>query len=209
MKHYDYIFTGAGLSALMTVYKMVQSGSFTDKSILLLDENTKKTTELGVSGKLTIHFWEHLFQKNGILFANENFRRDLDLQPYHYNMVKGLDFLQTVSIFSKQANITFINQKVLEIEESETIILYKRKNPFRVLNYSTVFTTNKAENQTKYPVLQQHFIGWFIKSEQAVFNMEQATFMDFSVKGNTVLCTCCLPLKTEALLNTPCFRTSI
>jgi hypothetical protein len=35
-------FTGAGLSALMTVYKMVQSGSFTDKSILLLDENTKK-----------------------------------------------------------------------------------------------------------------------------------------------------------------------
>jgi hypothetical protein len=33
-------FTGA-LSALMTVYKMVQSGSFTDKSILLLDENTK------------------------------------------------------------------------------------------------------------------------------------------------------------------------
>jgi lycopene beta-cyclase len=83
----------------------------------------------------------------------------------------------------------------LEIEESETIILYKRKNPFRVLNYSTAFTTNKAENQTKYPVLQQHFIGWFIKSEQAVFNMEQATFMDFSVKGNTVLCTCCLTLK--------------
>jgi lycopene beta-cyclase len=67
----------------------------------------------------------------------------------------------------------------LEIEESETIIWYKRKaNPFRALNYSTVFTTNKTENQTKYPVLQQHFIGWFIKSEQAVFNME-ATFMDF------------------------------
>jgi lycopene beta-cyclase len=25
VKHYDYIFTGAGLSALMTAYKMVQS----------------------------------------------------------------------------------------------------------------------------------------------------------------------------------------
>ena len=45
MKHYDYIFTGAGLSALMTVYKMVQSGKFKDKSILLLDENTKKTND--------------------------------------------------------------------------------------------------------------------------------------------------------------------
>jgi hypothetical protein len=57
----------------------------------------KPTTELGVSGKLTIHFRDNLFQKMGwALFANENFRRDLDLQPYHYNMVKGLIF--TISI---------------------------------------------------------------------------------------------------------------
>jgi lycopene beta-cyclase len=43
--------------------------------------------------KTTIHFGDNLFQKMGsALFANENFRRDLDLQPYHYNMVKGLDF---------------------------------------------------------------------------------------------------------------------
>jgi lycopene beta-cyclase len=73
MKHYDYIFTGAGLSALMTVYKMVQSGSFTDKSILLLDENTKKTTELGVSGKLTIHFWEQSFKKMGFCLPTKTF----------------------------------------------------------------------------------------------------------------------------------------
>jgi lycopene beta-cyclase len=48
----------------------------------------------------------------------------------------------------------------LEIEESETIILVQTESEtFRALNYSTVFTTTKAENQTKYPVLQQHFIG--------------------------------------------------
>jgi myosin-crossreactive antigen len=35
-------FTGAGLSALMTAYKMVQSGKFQHKNILLLDENIKK-----------------------------------------------------------------------------------------------------------------------------------------------------------------------
>jgi hypothetical protein len=45
MKHYDYILPAQDYR-LMTVYKMVQSGSFTDKSILLLDENTKKTTNL-------------------------------------------------------------------------------------------------------------------------------------------------------------------
>jgi lycopene beta-cyclase len=31
MKHYNYIFTGAGLSALMTVYKMALSGNLKTK----------------------------------------------------------------------------------------------------------------------------------------------------------------------------------
>ena len=43
MKHYNYIFTGSGLSALMTVYEMVLSRKFEDKTILLIDENSKKT----------------------------------------------------------------------------------------------------------------------------------------------------------------------
>jgi lycopene beta-cyclase len=76
------------------------------------------------------------------LFANENFRRDLDLQPYHYNMVKGLDF--TTSIwFAFETSITFINQKVLEIEESETIILVQTER-ILFLNYSTVFTQTQS-----------------------------------------------------------------
>ena len=45
MQHYHYIFTGSGLSALMTVYEMLLSGKFEDKSILLIDENTKKAND--------------------------------------------------------------------------------------------------------------------------------------------------------------------
>ena len=45
MQHYHYIFTGSGLSALMTVYEMLLSGKFEDKSILLIDENTKKVND--------------------------------------------------------------------------------------------------------------------------------------------------------------------
>ena len=208
MKHYDYIFTGAGLSALMTVYKMVQSGSFTDKSILLLDENTKKTNDrTWCFWKTNDSLWEQSISKkwDSALFANENFRRDLDLQPYQYNMVKGLDFYnQVFDLLSTQANITFINQKVLEIEESETIILVQIENESFSCSklFNSIYHKKKAENQTKYPVLQQHFIGWFIKSEQAVFNMEQATFMDFSVeqKGNTRFMYVLPTSKTEALL---------
>lgn len=208
MKHYDYIFTGAGLSALMTVYKMVQSGKFKDTSILLLDENPKKTNDrTWCFWKTKDSIWEQSISKkwDTALFANENFRRDLDLKPYHYNMVKGLDFYnQVFDLLSKQHNITFVNQKVLEIEESETIILVQTENESFSCSklFNSIYNKHKAESQTQYPVLQQHFIGWFIKSKAAVFNSEQATFMDFSVKqkGNTRFMYVLPTSKTEALL---------
>src|SRR3970282_2816363 len=96
------------------------------------------------------------------------------------------------------------NRKVLEIEESETIILIQTDSESfscsKLLN--SIYNKQKVENQTKYPVLQQHFIGWFIKSKEAVFNPEQATFMDFSVeqKGNTRFMYVLPISKTEALL---------
>jgi len=208
MKHYDYIFTGAGLSALMTVYKMVQSGSFTDKSILLLDEKNKKANDrTWCFWRTNDSLWEPSISKkwDSALFANADFRRDLDLQPYRYNMVKGLDFYnQVFDLLSKQANITFVNAKVLQIEESETIILLQTESESLSCSklFNSIYNKQLAESQTKYPVLQQHFIGWFIKSEQAVFNTQQATFMDFSVeqKGNTRFMYVLPTSKTEALL---------
>ena len=132
MKHYDYIFTGTGLAALMTVYKMVQSGNFKDKSILLLDENTKKKNDrTWCFWKTNNSIWGKCISKkwDSALFANEYFRRGLDIKPYHYNMVKGLDFYnQVFDLLSKQENITFVPQKILDIEESETIILVQTES---------------------------------------------------------------------------------
>ena len=68
MQHYQYIFTGSGLSALMTVYEMLVSGKFEDKSILLIDENAKKKK---VNDR-TWCFWDEnnlfdeIVSKNGI-----------------------------------------------------------------------------------------------------------------------------------------------
>jgi lycopene beta-cyclase len=33
--------------------------------------------------------WEPYFKKMGFTFANADFKRDLDLEPYQYNMVQG------------------------------------------------------------------------------------------------------------------------
>lgn len=192
MQHHHYIFTGSGLSALMTVYEMILSGKFQDKSILLLDANPKKTNDR------TWCFWdaEESFQNlahiqwDAAWFKTATFERKLDLNPYQYNMIKGLDFYNLVfDLISKQENIHFVNQKVLDFEELGDHCIVKTASENYTCNkiFNSIFNSELVKNQTKYPLLQQHFVGWFIKSKEEVFNKDIATFMDFSVeqKGNT------------------------
>jgi lycopene beta-cyclase len=208
MKQYDYIFTGAGLSALMTVYKMVVSGKFQNKRILLLDENAKQTNDRTWCFWAEANsIWEPSISKkwNSALFANADFELNLDLHPYRYSKIQGLDFYNQVwKLISKQENIDFVQEKVLEIEESETIILVKTENQSFSCSqlFNSIYNSNPVKTQSKYPLLQQHFVGWFIQTKTPVFNPEQATFMDFSVaqKGNTRFMYILPVSETEALL---------
>jgi len=59
-----------------------------------------------------------------------------------------------------------------------------------------------ATHQKKYPVLQQHFVGWFVKTKSPVFDNDQATYMDFSIpqKGNTRFMYVLPTAENEALI---------
>lgn len=196
MKHYNYIFTGSGLSALMTVYEIILSRKFEDKTILLIDENSKKTNDR------TWCFWDENNLYHDIvskkwstaLFADKNMTRELILEPYQYKMVKGLDFYTLVfDELSKHSNIHFVNQKVIDFQELGNHCVVKTDSEGSEESFTcnqifnSIFNPEIVKKQTKYPFLHQHFIGWFIKSKEAVFNPDCATFMDFSVeqKGNT------------------------
>lgn len=208
IQHFDYIFTGSGLASLMTVYKMVLSGKFADKSILLLDQDSKKSNDR------TWCFWEKeesiwnpIISKKweSALFANQDFNRHLALKPYRYNQIKAVDFYNFVfEKLSKHSNITFLNEKVTDINELETHVFVGTEENRYTCQYlfNSIYTKAFAESQTKYPVLQQHFVGWFVKTKQEVFNPEEVTFMDFSVeqKGNTRFMYALPTSKTEALV---------
>jgi lycopene beta-cyclase len=208
MKHYDYIFTGSGLAALMTVYKMAQSEAFKEKSILLLDENSKKTNDRTWCFWQTQNGnWEKAISKkwDSALFANADFTRDLDLHPYQYKMIQGLDFYNQVFEFIlNEKNISYVNQKVTDINELKNHVFVATEKETYTCDtvFNSIYNKAEVESQTKYPVLQQHFIGWFIKSKEPVFNPSQATFMDFSVeqKGNTRFMYVLPTSTTEALL---------
>ena len=187
MKHYNYIFTGAGLAALMTVYEMILSGKFKDKTILLLDADAKKTNDR------TWCFWdnENLFDSiiaktwRNAWFMNAELRIKLDLKPYQYKMIYGLDFYNLVfDKISSEQNISFDNQKIISFADNELqceVVTENEKFSCDKI-FNSIFDINQVKNQDKYPLLQQHFIGWFIKSKEPVFDKDAVNFMDFSVK---------------------------
>ncbi len=217
-KQYDFIFTGAGLSALMTVYRMAVSGKFNGKSILLIDEPeaARRTGEANPkkSNDRTWCFWEKpngQFEKivsekwRSALFADENYRRILDLQPYEYKMIRGIDFYDFVfEEISKHSNVVFINEKVIGFSDDGNAVSVKTENHDFVSGklFNSIFNPKVILNQTEFPLLHQHFVGWFVKTKEAVFNPDVATFMDFSVeqKGNTRFMYVLPTSKNEALV---------
>ena len=229
MQHFDYIFTGSGLSALMTVYEMVLSGNFDDKSILLLDENAKKVNDR------TWCFWdeedtppkghpskrgeslEKIVSKkwNQAIFANEKFNRVLELAPYQYKKINGLDFYNLIlEEIAKHPNIEIIKETVADIEDYNDIVEVITTNGNQYFSskvFNSIYTADKVKNQTKFPLIHQHFIGWFIKSKEALFTPDCATFMDFSVnqKGNTRFMYVLPTSTTEALLEYTLFSKNL
>jgi lycopene beta-cyclase len=220
MQHYNYIFTGSGLSALMTVYEMLVSDKFQDKTILLLDENPKKSNDR------TWCFWDDTSMFDSILskkwdsalFANENFQRNLELEHYQYKMLRGLDFYNLIfDLISKNKNIHFAHKKVIHFQEFGDYCEVKTSENGLDESYTcdkifnSIFNTQLVKKQSEYPLLQQHFIGWFIKSKEAVFNPNTATFMDFSVeqRGNTRFMYILPTSSTEALLEYTLFSANL
>ena len=192
---------------------MILSEKFSDKIILLIDQDTKKNNDrTWCFWEKPCHKWEQIVSKKwkSAIFANQQKRRILDLNPFEYNMIHGLDFYKMVfDLIEKQPNISFVKDCILSFNdngnrvqiicESETFSCDKL--------FNSIYNKNEVEGQTKYPVLQQHFVGWFIKSEQEVFDDLTATFMDFSIpqNGHTKFMYVLPTSKTEALLEPTLF----
>lgn len=193
MKHYNYIFAGSGLASLMTVYRMAQSGEFEDDSILLIDPDNKQANDrTWCYWQKSEGYWDAIVHKqwNTAVFANENFRNDLDFDGYRYNMIRGIDFYSYVlSELKKHPNITFIQQKVTDFADSGFNVLVKTETENYTCNklFNNIYNPMLPASQAKYPVLQQHFIGWHVKTDKPVFDADKPVFMDFSIpqKGNT------------------------
>ena len=185
-----------------------QDAYFLDKRILLLDKDPKKTNDR------TWCFWEKgsgqfdaIVSKswNDIFFGGQAFSRQFKIDPYHYKMVRGSDFYRYyLKRINTYTHVDFLQEEVLTVIENEDKVLVNTSKETYTCHqvFSSIFDFKTLKNQRKYPVLQQHFVGWVVQTKHPVFNAEQPTFMDFSVEqGNNTRFMYVLPYsENKALL---------
>ena len=193
MLQYDYIITGSGASGLMLAYRMANDSFFDNSSILIIDKEKKNSDDR------TWCFWENgegewdeLLHKSWdkILFESNTYKNTIPLQSYAYKMLRsGVFYDKLWNFINTKNNIRFIEDTVVNIEGSEdgAIVETLKSKYFTTKLLNSIDLNKKYTLQKKYPVLLQHFCGWFIETDKISFDDSTVTFMDFTVdqKRNT------------------------
>ncbi|WP_411767987.1 lycopene cyclase family protein [Winogradskyella sp. A3E31] len=192
MKHYDFIILGAGASGLMTAYRMANDSYFDGTSILLIDRSKDKGNDR------TWSFWEEgsgewddVVYKSWsyIYFGSEWFSDTIHATPYLYKTIRSQDFYNKIwTVLKSKPNIEFIEDDVLSFyDNADSVVIKTKHKEYKGKKLFNSIVDSEYLQQKKYPVLNQHFLGWFIKTETDCFDDTVATFMDFNIpqNGNT------------------------
>lgn len=193
MKEYDYIILGAGASGLMLAYRMATDTFFDNKSILVIDKiKDKGNDRTWCYWEENKGEWDNILTKDWskIFFGSQSYLSEVDILPYRYKMIRSKDFYKLLwTSINAKSNISFVEDAVLDYTENDDGVSVNTISS----SYSSTKLFNSIPNteiynkQERYPVLQQHFVGWFIKTKSEVFEDSVAKFMDFTVaqNGNT------------------------
>ena len=215
-KIYDYIICGAGASGLILVSSMINDKYFSNKKILLIEKENKNLNDR------TWSFWE---EKNGKFdkllskswsfakFKSANTNLKFNLDPFIYKTIRSSDFYKKLFgkiKLNKQIKIQNLEVKKIISKKNKVVVRTNSEEFIGKYVFSSILDKIKLKNSS-FPYLIQHFEGWFIKTKKPLFNENEATLMDFSIKQkNNTRFIYILPFKSnEALVEFTLFSKSI
>ena len=184
-KTYDIIFLGSGCASLSILVRIIDSGKFSDKKILLIDKDQKNKNdrtwcfwekEAGYFESIVHKSWEQL------QFMGEELNIDLDIIPYKYKMIRGIDFYKyCFDKIKTNPNITLQFGDITFPEENNyrPTINGEKLDTQNAIVFNSIYIP--ALNSTSRYYLKQHFKGLIIETEKPIFVPGKATLMDFRV----------------------------
>lgn len=190
----DFIICGAGCAGLSLAIHMIHSGQFQDKKILLIDKEPKQANDR------TWCFWqkeESLFESivykkwNRLWFYGESFSGQLNIDPYQYKMIRGIDFYEyCFNIIGQQKNFRILFEKVDEVfSDRQTGVIVNGQKIYADYVFNSILF-KKPELQKNDYWLLQHFQGWIIETEKNCFEENKAILMDFRINQSPGIAFC-------------------
>lgn len=191
---YDFVFLGAGCASLSIIMRMLENGKFADKRILLIDKAAKTENDrTWCYWEKEEGFFEPVVNKkwDTISFYSDDYCADMDIAPYRYKMIKGIDFYgYCFNAISQYSSVETVYTNVESFSKTGNKLSLVINGKSFVIEADVVFNSiiRPAEKDGKHVELLQHFKGWVIETDHDVFNPAVATMMDFRVpqdKGTT------------------------
>ncbi|HLP95968.1 MAG TPA: lycopene cyclase family protein [Saprospiraceae bacterium] len=204
---FDYAIIGAGAAGLHLALAMQSDPFFAQKKILIIDKDAKDQNDRtwcfwekgeGLWDSIILNSWlEGSFYGGGETIP-------LNLNPYRYKMLRGLDFYQHAKqTLGMHTGITWIQEEVLAVEQGSPLQVKTSKGQYSA---AYVFDSRIPEQfyakNDSYTRLLQHFKGWWVKTPTDFFEPGQFTMMDYRLLWNgSTSFTYVLPLnRREALV---------
>ena len=178
-----FIIAGAGCAGLSLALRMIQSGAFKDKQILLVDRDAKTANDR------TWCFWEKgkgLFEPvvykawERLQFFSDTLSKELHLAPYRYKLIRGGDFYRhCLEIIQEQPNVRLLQGEIGSFFNDETGagIMVDGKKISGTYVFNSIYQKPKLKPKELW--MLQHFKGWVIETETPAFDPSKATLMDF------------------------------
>ncbi len=120
--------------------------------------------------------WTH------INFYGESDLEKLDIAPYTYQTIQGIDFYNfTLERIKQCAHIDIKYEAVHDISQTDDnpVTVFTSHNEYSCAKVFTSIVTHYPSEDLHF--VWQHFKGWLIETNTEVFDNDTATFMDFRI----------------------------
>jgi len=187
MKRYDYIIAGCGAAGLQLALAMSEDSFFQNKRILMIDADDKRANdrtwcwwEQG-SGR-----WDDIITKSWKRadFMSDTFEKTIDLGDYTYKMLRSADFYSYVkNKLSDCAMMEWLTESVLDVQEQgdRAVVITKDARYEASCVFNSIVDLKAEAAISNHPWIHQHFVGWFIRTKEPVFDESRFTMMDFRI----------------------------
>ena len=180
----NIIVVGGGCAGMQLINALLKLPAEQTGDILLIESNRPKIHKSWCFWTKEQSDYDFLIEKHWseLKFGSPCSNLSANITPYRYNYINSEKFFQYHNqLISDSPRVRVVHEDVTKFKSEKGLKqVYTLNNCY---NARHVYNSTIDSNIVDYSkiLLWQHFKGWFIKTDKAVFNSDQATLMDFNI----------------------------